>query len=230
MKLKWVKTSEQLPPRPEYHRSGHYLATVDNGQVVAVDWVLVRRKSGAEFQRWEWHGKICPWEVIAWMPLPKPCVGECEDFQETDAEMALHVDHIDVANHFRIMAAAEDMYEALKRAHLFISNGRSFRYIKMPDDFEDPAWETPHIIEQALAKARGEIQERHMETKEARWISVMDKLPEVYAIVLLCDENGNMFTGDYTGEAFEDFYGYDCNGITHWIPLPELPEGVNRDE
>lgn len=48
MKLKWVKTSESLPPRPEYHRSGHYLVTVDNGQVVAVDWVLVRRKNEGE--------------------------------------------------------------------------------------------------------------------------------------------------------------------------------------
>ncbi len=32
----WVKASEQLPPRPEPYRSGHYLATVDNGQVDAL--------------------------------------------------------------------------------------------------------------------------------------------------------------------------------------------------
>lgn len=68
---KWIKTSEQLPPEPQYLHSNHYLATVDNNQVVSVDYVKtnVRNK---EVIRWEWIGRICPWEIIAWMPFPEP--------------------------------------------------------------------------------------------------------------------------------------------------------------
>ena len=53
-------------------------------------------------------------------------------------------------------AAAEEMYEALKRAEQFITNGIELGYIRMPDkDCPDPAHETPDIIKAALAKADG---------------------------------------------------------------------------
>ncbi|SHN86513.1 MULTISPECIES: DUF551 domain-containing protein [Desulfitobacterium] len=60
--------------------------------------------------------------------------------------------------------------------------------------------------------------------QEAFWISVVDRLPEVDVNILLCDANGNLFTGDYTGEVFEDFYGYECQDITHWMSIPKRPK------
>ena len=68
---KWIKVSEQLPPEPEWVRPQHYLATVVNNQVVAVDYVKVNVRK-QEIVRWEWNGRICPWEIIAWMPYPEP--------------------------------------------------------------------------------------------------------------------------------------------------------------
>lgn len=59
-----------------------------------------------------------------------------------------------------IITAAPEMYEALERANVFITNGIKFGYIRMPDlECGDSAWETPEIIRKALAKARGEADE-----------------------------------------------------------------------
>jgi len=59
-------------------------------------------------------------------------------------------------NNANLIAAAPEMYGALKRALLFITNGRENGYIRMPDiDSGDPALETPNIIRMALAKADG---------------------------------------------------------------------------
>jgi len=68
---KWIKTSEQLPPKPKCLENTKYLATVINDQVVAVNYVttMVRKQ---EVTRWEYNGRICPWDIIAWMPFPEP--------------------------------------------------------------------------------------------------------------------------------------------------------------
>jgi hypothetical protein len=68
----WTKASDQLPPIPVNEYSGDkYIATVINEQVVAVNYVkrTIRKK---EIIRWEWNGQICPWDIIAYMPFPKP--------------------------------------------------------------------------------------------------------------------------------------------------------------
>jgi len=57
-----------------------------------------------------------------------------------------------------LIAAAPEMYEALQRALLFITNGREMGYIRMPDvDSGDTALETPNVIRRALAKAVGKM-------------------------------------------------------------------------
>lgn len=53
----------------------------------------------------------------------------------------------------RLIAAAPEMLEALKRAQTFIGNGIELGYIKMPDIESDPANETPKIIAAAIKKA-----------------------------------------------------------------------------
>ena len=55
----------------------------------------------------------------------------------------------------KLMAAAPDMYEALEKALIFITNGTELGYIKMPDlDSEDSALNIPNIIRKALTKAQ----------------------------------------------------------------------------
>lgn len=56
----------------------------------------------------------------------------------------------------RLIAAAPDLYEALKEAEQFISNGIELGYITMPPtDSRDRALKVPGIIQAALAKAEG---------------------------------------------------------------------------
>lgn len=65
----WIK-GEILPPEPELYKSGKYLATVVNNQVVAVDYIKTTIR-GKEIMRWEYCGRISPWEVVAYMPYPE---------------------------------------------------------------------------------------------------------------------------------------------------------------
>ena len=78
------------------------------------------------------------------------------------------------------------------------------------------------------------------------WISVKDKLPEHYSTVLVITDKGaqavviflndkhttaflNSFginvPDDYRGHGFcsQEIRGKCLNGITHWMPLPEMP-------
>lgn len=56
----------------------------------------------------------------------------------------------------RLIAAAPDLLEALKRADGFIRNGIALGFIRMPDaDTPDPAHETPGVILAAIARAEG---------------------------------------------------------------------------
>ena len=67
----WIKTSEQLPPEPSKYCTDRYLATVINNQVVTVNYVKTTVR-GKEVLRWEWQGRVCPWDIIAWRPFPEP--------------------------------------------------------------------------------------------------------------------------------------------------------------
>lgn len=62
-----------------------------------------------------------------------------------------------------------------------------------------------------------------------RWISVKDILPENDNYVLCCTETKkgtkNVIIGYYMDGAWR--CGMNSN-VTHWMPLPELPEGENN--
>lgn len=67
----WTKISEQLPPEPSDGYGDNYIATVINNQTVYVRYAkaIIR---GKEIFRWEHNGRICPWDIIAYMPFPEP--------------------------------------------------------------------------------------------------------------------------------------------------------------
>lgn len=69
-KPKWIPCSERLPDKPEHGENGY----------------IVQRKRVAEPFSAYWNGERWTNEddsvidkVIAWMPLPEPYKGECED-------------------------------------------------------------------------------------------------------------------------------------------------------
>ena len=64
------------------------------------------------------------------------------------------------------------------------------------------------------------------------WISVKDRLPEKgQGVLCFCAGNlANFYM--WTGEEWEDSYGYYeyDDIISHWMPLPEPPEKNNEEE
>lgn len=70
------------------------------------------------------------------------------------------------------------------------------------------------------------------------WISVEDRLPEASGNVLICTKTGYMAVIAFS-KKYGAFNHFDTLGepgetamrdVTHWMPLPDLPEGVRRDE
>ena len=63
---------------------------------------------------------------------------------------------------------------------------------------------------------------------ERRWIPVSEGLPKENAPVLVLTVLGGMFVDFIHGKSVvtgnPDFYELDVEDVTHWMPLPELPE------
>ena len=63
------------------------------------------------------------------------------------------------------------------------------------------------------------------------WISVKDRLPEYkiqisgieFIPVLMADQDGGVWAGDYTSGKFYCF-GIHHPNVTHWMTFPEHPE------
>ncbi|EET3117221.1 TPA: ead/Ea22-like family protein [Escherichia coli] len=70
------------------------------------------------------------------------------------------------------------------------------------------------------------------------WISCSDAVPAEYCDVILLDDLGNVFPGSWdkvfcptrggNKMAFVDKDGVEVESSTHWMPLPEPPQEVNR--
>ena len=76
------------------------------------------------------------------------------------------------------------------------------------------------------------MEQKSLAEKQAtsEWISVKDRLPEKYKLVL-CYKDGKTRIGYYIGAeyvkgvaAFADYSHTRSFGVTHWMPLPEPPE------
>ena len=68
--IEWVDVNKRLPDE-----EGEYItmtnATGKNKGVIAQRFCIDIVK-GEKVKRWKWYGKISPWKVTHWMPLPEP--------------------------------------------------------------------------------------------------------------------------------------------------------------
>lgn len=68
-----------------------------------------------------------------------------------------------------------------------------------------------------------------------KWISVKDKLPEEGTDVLSCNIKSKEIAIDYIVKFESEPLGYiwacrlqdEFNNVTHWMPLPELPNELD---
>ena len=73
--------------------------------------------------------------------------------------------------------------------------------------------------------------------KKPKWIPVSERLPEKDMDVLLYDtQSATTFLGEFCSKTtlfsahwFADNETWDISEFTHWMPLPELPKGVENE-
>lgn len=64
--------------------------------------------------------------------------------------------------------------------------------------------------------------------KEEGWISVKDRLPEMYGDYLTYTREGNVWPYFFSSGIFENTLGFSVDTVTHWMPLPEPPKEENE--
>lgn len=68
------------------------------------------------------------------------------------------------------------------------------------------------------------------DVQEVKWISVDDRLPKDEQEVLVCTKSKNGMRNIDKGYLAKDrFVHRGCAEVTHWMPLPELPEEKEGD-
>ena len=64
--------------------------------------------------------------------------------------------------------------------------------------------------------------------KKSNWISVKDRLPEMCTDVIVCNENGRVYSAWYNYGDNSWLYAFTAeiitHKVTHWMPLPEPPK------
>lgn len=82
-------------------------------------------------------------------------------------------------------------------------------------------------IEFAAANAIERLTAENAALREKqRWISVTEKTPEYDMPQLALNADGEALIANYAYGEWFDTWGQDVE-VTHWMPLPEAPEGNN---
>ena len=55
------------------------------------------------------------------------------------------------------------------------------------------------------------------------WISVKDKLPEMYVDVIVCRRGSAVESGRRINDGWWKVFGVRVKDVTHWQPLPDPP-------
>lgn len=65
--MEWIKFSDPID-------KGRYIVCTSNGVVTEMlyNWNMHAKTEKGRSPRWEWNGKISPWTVTHYMPLPSP--------------------------------------------------------------------------------------------------------------------------------------------------------------
>jgi len=118
------------------------------------------------------------------------------------------------------MELSEDASHGLRECHLYAVN----RIAELEKDLSNKEIEYTDLWDDALA-----LQSRIAELEEERrWIPVSERLPKENAPVLVLTVLGGMFVDFIHGKSVvtgnPDFYELDVEDVTHWMPLPQLPE------
>lgn len=74
--MEWISVKDRLPNDEESGLEFICMTSATgrcNG-VMALDWEVTTVR-GKTVKRWIWMGRICPWDVTHWMPLPHPPEG-----------------------------------------------------------------------------------------------------------------------------------------------------------
>ena len=74
----WISVEDRLPEIPEGRYGVMCNVMVDNCSSTKVMSLLYEKDTvrGKTVCRWKWYGKISPWNVTHWKPLPEPPKGE----------------------------------------------------------------------------------------------------------------------------------------------------------
>lgn len=68
----WISMKERVPEKDGYYIT---LALCSSSGVIPMRFVTTTVR-GQRVRRWEWNGRISPWLVTHWMPMPEPPKGE----------------------------------------------------------------------------------------------------------------------------------------------------------
>lgn len=83
-----------------------------------------------------------------------------------------------------------------------------------------------NVIERLTAENAKAEAERDALREKKRWISVTEKTPEYDMPQLALNADGEALIANYAYGEWFDTWGQDVE-VTHWMPLPEAPEGNN---
>lgn len=75
MNMEWISVKDRLPEPPE-KEWGTYMNVLaawgSNPENIAEMKFVVETVRGKVYKRFKWNGKLSPWIVTHWMPLPEP--------------------------------------------------------------------------------------------------------------------------------------------------------------
>lgn len=94
------------------------------------------------------------------------------------------------------------------------------------DCFEEVNTAAAELIERLTAENAKAEAERDALREKKRWISVTEKTPEYDMPQLALNADGEALIANYAYGEWFDTWGQDVE-VTHWMPLPEAPEGNN---
>lgn len=93
-------------------------------------------------------------------------------------------------------------------------------------DVDKVGMDAADLIERLTAENAKAEAERDALREKKRWISVTEKTPEYDMPQLALNADGEALIANYAYGEWFDTWGQDVE-VTHWMPLPEAPEGNN---